>query len=61
MAKDDVPLFYPIWGEGYRTIDNNFIMNPISPTAPIPKKQILIDNQSSLLPGFTASFNVLAH
>jgi hypothetical protein len=54
-------LFHPIWGEGCSTTDNNLIMNPISPTAPIPKKQIFIDSQSSLFPGFTASFSVLAH
>jgi hypothetical protein len=33
---------------------------PISPTADMPKTHILIDSQSSLLPGFVASFNVLA-
>lgn len=27
----------------------------------MPKKHIFIDSQSSLLPGFTESFNVLAH
>jgi hypothetical protein len=34
--------------------------NPINPTAEIPNTQILIDSHSSLLPGFVASFNVLA-
>jgi len=37
------------------------ITNPISPIALIPRKHIFTDSQSSLLPGFTASFNVLAH
>jgi len=27
----------------------------------MPRKHIFIDSQSSLFPGFTASFNVLAH
>jgi hypothetical protein len=53
--------FYSIGGDGCKTTDNNLIMNPINPTAPIPKKQIFIDNQSSSFPGFTASFSVLAH
>jgi len=35
--------------------------NPTSPTAPMPRKQILIDSQSSVLPGFMASFRVRAH
>jgi hypothetical protein len=43
------------------TEDNSLMMKPINPIAPIPKRQILIDSQSSLLPGFTASFSVLAH
>jgi len=37
------------------------MMNPINPTAPMPRKHILIDSQSSLFPGFTANFNVLEH
>jgi hypothetical protein len=61
MAEDEFMSRYYIGGEGCKTIDSNLMMNPISPTAPIPKKQILIDNQSSFLPGFIASFNVLVH
>jgi hypothetical protein len=41
--------------------DKSFITNPIRPTAPIPNKLIFIDCQSSVLPGLTANFNVLAH
>jgi hypothetical protein len=37
------------------------MMKPMTPTAPKPMKHIFIDSQSSLFPGFTASFNVLAH
>jgi hypothetical protein len=37
------------------------MINPIKPIAPMPRKHIFIDSQSSLAPGFTASFNVLAH
>ncbi len=46
---------------GWITEDSSLMTKPISPTAPIPKRQILIDSQSSLLPGLTASFSVLAH
>lgn len=35
--------------------------NPTTPMAPMPMKQILIDSQSSVLPGFMASFRVRAH
>lgn len=35
-------------------------MNPMRPMAPTPRKQIFIDSQSSLVPGFIASFSVLA-
>jgi hypothetical protein len=45
---------------GFRTDDNNFMTKPTIPMTPMPKKQIFIDNQSSLLPGFIASFSVLA-
>jgi len=45
---------------GCRTEDTSLMMNPIKPIAPMPRKQIFIDSQSSLVPGFTASFNVLA-
>jgi hypothetical protein len=41
--------------------DNSLITKPISPIAPIPNKLIFIDSQSSVLPGFTANFKVLAH
>jgi hypothetical protein len=34
---------------------------PTSPMAPMPKKHIFIDSHSSLFPGFTESFSVLAH
>jgi hypothetical protein len=43
------------------TEDNSLMTKPINPIAPIPKRQIFTDSQSSLLPGFTASFSVLAH
>jgi hypothetical protein len=38
----------------------NFIKNATAPTTKIPRKQIFTDSQSSLLPGFFASFNSLA-
>jgi hypothetical protein len=41
-------------------IDISLIKNPIKPTAPIPKKLIFTESQSSSRPGLTASFNVLA-
>jgi hypothetical protein len=44
---------------GCRAEDTSLITNPIKPTADIPNKHIFIDNQSSSLPGFTASFSVL--
>jgi hypothetical protein len=36
-----------------------FITNPTKPIAPMPSKLILIESQSSSLPGFVASFSVL--
>jgi hypothetical protein len=41
--------------------DNSLITKPTSPIAPMPNKLIFMDSQSSLLPGFTANFKVLAH
>ena len=41
--------------------DKNFIMNPTAPITRVPSKQILIESQSSLLPGFSASLSNLAH
>jgi len=38
----------------------NFIKNAIAPIARIPRKQIFTESQSSVLPGFFASFNSLA-
>jgi hypothetical protein len=35
------------------------IRKPIPPIAIIPRKQILIDSHSSVLPGFVASFSNL--
>src|SRR3972149_1759903 len=46
---------------GFKTEANNLITKPINPIAPMPNKLILIDSQSSLLPGFVANFKVLAH
>jgi hypothetical protein len=40
---------------------NSLMTKPTIPMTPMPKKQILIESQSSLLPGLIASFNVLAH
>jgi hypothetical protein len=37
------------------------MMKPTNPIAAMPKKHILIDSQSSLLPGLTDSFKVLVH
>jgi len=39
----------------------NLMIKPITPMTRIPSRQILIDNQSSLLPGFLASFNNREH
>jgi hypothetical protein len=41
--------------------DKSFIIKPINPIKPIPKKLIFIDSQSSVFPGFTASLRVLVH
>jgi hypothetical protein len=38
--------------------DTSLITKPTNPTAPIPNKLILIESQSSSLPGFVASFSV---
>jgi hypothetical protein len=46
---------------GCKTEDSNLIRKPTKPITPMPRKHIFIDSQSSLLPGFTASFRVLAH
>jgi len=46
---------------GVKTDASSLIANPTSPIAPMPKKQIFTDSQISLLPGFVASFKVLAH
>lgn len=43
-----------------RTADMSLMTNPIIPTAPMPRRQILTDSQSSLLPGLIASLSVLA-
>jgi hypothetical protein len=45
---------------GCRIDDKSLMTNPIIPMAPMPKKHIFTDSQSSLFPGFTANFNVLA-
>jgi hypothetical protein len=36
------------------------MIKPTNPIAPMPRKHIFIDSQSSLAPGFTASFSVFA-
>jgi len=36
-------------------------MNPTKPIATVPRKQIFMESQSSLLPGFVASFSNLEH
>jgi hypothetical protein len=46
---------------GCKTEDNSFITKPTSPTAVMPSKHILIESQSSLLPGLIANLSVLAH
>ena len=40
--------------------DKSLIRKPISPTAPMASKLIFMESQSSSLPGFVASFKVLA-
>jgi len=40
--------------------ETNLIMKPMTPMTPMPKTQIFIDSQSSLLPGFLESFSNLA-
>jgi len=42
-------------------LDTSLMINPIIPIAPMPRMHIFIDSQSSLLPGFVASFSVFAH
>jgi hypothetical protein len=37
----------------------SLIMKPIPPIATVPRKQIFIESQSSVLPGFVASFSNL--
>jgi hypothetical protein len=55
-------MIKPVAGvPGWNKEDSSLITKPTSPTAPMPKRQILIDSQSSLLPGFVASFIVFAH
>jgi len=39
----------------------NLMIKPITPMTVIPRAQILIDSQSSLLPGFLASLSNLEH
>jgi len=39
--------------------DMSLIMKPIPPMAMMPKKHIFIESQSSVLPGFVASFSNL--
>lgn len=39
----------------------NLMTKPITPMTRIPSRQILIDSQSSLLPGFLASLSNLLH
>jgi len=39
--------------------DMNLMMNPIIPMAAMPRRHILMESQSSSLPGFLASFNSL--
>ena len=38
----------------------NLITKPTNPMTPMPSKLIFMDSQSSVRPGFTANFNVLA-
>jgi hypothetical protein len=40
--------------------DKNLITKPTSPMTPMPSTLIFTDSQSSVLPGFTANFKVLA-
>jgi hypothetical protein len=40
--------------------DKILITKPTKPTKPMPKRLIFMESQSSSLPGFVASFNVLA-
>jgi len=56
-----VAFYYAALAPGFKTEDSSLITNPTNPTAPMPKKLIFIDSQSSVLPGFVASFKVLAH
>jgi hypothetical protein len=37
----------------------SLMMKPITPIATVPSRHIFIESQSSLLPGFVASFNNL--
>ena len=46
---------------GWSTDDNSLMTKPTRPMAAMPSKHIFTDSQSSLFPGFTASFNVLEH
>jgi len=39
--------------------DMNLMMNPIIPMAAMPRRHILMESQSSSLPGFLASFSSL--
>jgi hypothetical protein len=43
----------------YKTVPMSLIMKPIPPMATVPKKHIFIESQSSVLPGFVASFSNL--
>jgi hypothetical protein len=41
------------------TLPMSWITKPIPPIAIVPRKQIFIESQSSVLPGFVASFSNL--
>ena len=60
-AKTDVEILVssPIIDQLGSAEDMSLIKKPIPPMAMVPKKQIFIESQSSVLPGFVASFSNL--
>jgi hypothetical protein len=51
--------FLSIINQLYKTEETSLITKPMPPITATPNKHILIDSQSSVLPGFVASFSNL--
>jgi hypothetical protein len=60
-ANTAVEIFFSsdIIDQPGNAVDISWIMKPIPPIASTPRKHIFIESQSSVLPGFVASFSNL--